>query len=141
MTEASRQGSVRPGAYGSAWFAHRSQRQVAHVEVRSLSYKGSLRDGRKTLFQFSDQFRDFVRLEVLEVPIDTLSLAAIEEVRRDILYVATGSGMGPGTLEALQANLARLHASGSVMVSGADANAAGDRYAARHAELAAAAPC
>jgi hypothetical protein len=76
------------------------------------------------------------RLVVLEAPIDALSLAAIERVRADTLYVATGGGMGPGTIEALQEALARLHAAGGVLVSATDANAAGDRYAARHAEMA-----
>ena len=76
---------------------------------------------------------------MLEAPIDALSLAAIERVRSDTLYVSTGGGMGPGTLDALQTALARLRAVGGVLVSATDANTAGDRYAARHAELAAAA--
>ena len=46
--------------------------------------------------------------------------------------------MGPGTIEALTEILNRLAATPDAMVaSAADANTAGDRYAARHAELAA----
>jgi Toprim-like len=45
--------------------------------------------------------------------------------------------MGPGTVAAIQALLARLREAGGVLVSGTDANAAGDRYAERHAALAA----
>ena len=102
-------------------------------------YKGSLRGGLKTLFQFGDADDQARRIAVLEAPIDALSLAAIERVRSDTLYVSTGGGMGPGTLDALQTALARLRAVDGVLVSAADANTAGDRYAARHAALAAAA--
>src|SRR5271165_4096864 len=71
-------------------------------------------------------------------PIDALSLAAIEHCRSDTLYVATGGGMGPGTIEALQQLLRRLAAlPNAEIASAADANAAGDRYAERHAALAA----
>jgi hypothetical protein len=129
LTEASRQDAVRLGSYRSAWLAYRWHGEVSHVEVRSPTFKGSLRGGRKTLFQFGNPADGFVRLAVLEAPIDALSLAAIEQVRSDTLYTATGGGMGPGTIEA----------AGGVLVSGADANAVGDRYAARHAELAGAA--
>jgi hypothetical protein len=45
--------------------------------------------------------------------------------------------MGPGTLDALHTTLTRLHQAAGVLVSAADANVAGDRYAARHAALAA----
>ncbi len=139
LMEAAGQDAVRLGAYGSAWFAHVSQGQVTHVEIRSPTFKGSLTGGRKTLFRFGLAGDRFTRLAVLEAPIDALSLAAIEQIRRDTLYVATGGGMGPGTLEALQRALDHLAPSAGVLVSAADANAAGDRYAARHAELAAAA--
>ncbi len=67
----------------------------------------------------------------------TLSLAAIEQSRTDTLYVATGGGMGPGTVDALKAILPMLREVGGVLVSAADANSAGDRYAERHAAIAA----
>ena len=48
--------------------------------------------------------------------------------------------MGPGTIQALEQELARIASlPDAVMLSATDANAAGERYAARHAELAAAA--
>jgi hypothetical protein len=136
LEAAARQDCVRLGSYGSAWFAHRWNGVVTHVETRSRTYKGSLRGGRKTLFQFgiADQA---CRAAVLEAPIDALSLAAIEHMRADTLYVATGGGMGPGTLDALRTTLTRLRRVAGVLVSAADANAAGDRYADRHAALAA----
>ena len=79
----------------------------------------------------------FTRLAVLEAPIDALSLAAIERVR------ATPSTWRPaaawGLARSRPGAASRAHAARGVLVSAADANAAGDRYAARHAELAAAA--
>jgi len=77
---------------------------------------------------------------VCEAPIDALSLAALEGVRADTLYVATTGGMGPLTLACLDALLQELAARpGSVLVAATDADQAGDRYAARLAELALAA--
>ena len=108
LTAAARQDCIRLGAYGSAWFAHRCEGAVSHVEIRSSTFKRSLRGGRKALFQFGEAGAAFRRLAVLEAPVDALSLAAIEQRRADTLYVATGGGMGPGTMEALQAILTRL---------------------------------
>ena len=134
---ASEADAVRDGAYGSAWFAHRDEAgQVCHVEVRGPDFKGSLRGGTKTLFRLAGGPSP-TRLAVLEAPIDALSLTAIENVRRDTTYVATGGGIGPGTLEALRALLTGLQAAGSVLVSAADANKAGDRFANQHQALAA----
>ena len=81
---------------------------------------------------------DVRRVAITEGPTDALSLAVLEGSRPDTLYVATGGGMGPGTLGTLQTILARLATVPDALVaSAADANAAGDRYAERHAELAA----
>jgi hypothetical protein len=139
LNAAAKQDCVRRSAYGSAWFAHRRDGVVTQVEIRNRTYKGSLRGGLKTLFQFGDADDQARRIAVLEAPIDALSLAVIERVRSDTLYVSTGGGMGPGTLDALQTALVRRRAVDGVVVSAAGANTAGDRYAARHAELAAAA--
>ncbi len=73
---------------------------------------------------------------MLEAPIDALSLAALENIRRDTIYVATGGGIGPGTIDALRAVLTGLRAAGSVLVSAADANTAGDRFASQHQTIA-----
>jgi Toprim-like/Protein of unknown function (DUF3991) len=138
LTAAIAQDVVREGYYGSAWFAHRTDGAVSHVEVRGPDYKGSLAGGHKTLFVFGRANEDLRRVAITEGPIDALSLDALEGSRRDTLYVATGGGMGPGTLGALQAMLARLATIPDALIaSAADANTAGDRYAERHAELAA----
>ncbi len=132
------QDAVREGHYGSAWFAHRDGKTVSHIEVRGPDYKGSLAGGRKTLFAFSRAGEACRRLAVAEAPIDALSLAAIEGIRSDTLYVATGGGMGPSTLSAIETLLARTATDPDArLVSAADANTAGDRYAACHAEIAA----
>ena len=136
--------AVREGFYGSAWFAHRRDGAVSHIEVRGPAFKGALRGGAKTLFRFgrAQGGQGASRLAIAEAPIDALSLAAIEDVRADTLYVATGGGTGPGTVAALETEMravAAVSAPAAVIISATDADAAGERYAARHAALAAAA--
>ena len=110
--------------------------RVSHVEIRGPTFKGSLTGGHKTLFRFR-RAQGQRRLAIAEAPIDALSLAVLEDMRADTLYVATGGGMGPGTIAALTAILDELAAHpGAMVASAVDANTAGDRYAARHAELA-----
>ncbi|MGA8191901.1 MAG: DUF3991 domain-containing protein, partial [Acetobacteraceae bacterium] len=94
---------ARDGPFGSAWFAHRGgDGSVTHVEIRGPDYKGSLNGGTKTLFRFGWAGKGVCRLAVTEAPIDALSLAAIEGVRPDTLYLATGGGTGPGTVAAMR---------------------------------------
>ena len=140
LAAASQADAVREGPYGSAWFAHRDESgSVSHIEIRGPEFKGAVRGGRKTLFRLAGG-RQPTRLAVTEAPIDALSLAALEELRADTLYVATGGGMGPGTHPgAARALSAIAGVPDAVLHSATDANAAGERYAARHAELAAAA--
>ena len=130
IEDAAGQDAIREGHRGSAWFAHRDAGQVSHVEVRGPNYKGSLRGGRKTLFRYSPAHGRAHRLAIAEAPIDALSLAVLEERQLDTLYVGTGGGMGPGTIEALQAIIADLVGNpDALVVSATDANVAGDRYA------------
>ncbi len=131
--------AVREGFRGSAWFAHRRHGCVCHVEARGPDWKGSLTGGTKTLFPFGAYSTATRRAAVTEAPIDALSLALIEGCRADTLYVATGGGMGPGTITALQALIARLATLPDAQLAIAtDANAAGDRYAEQIAALGAA---
>ena len=128
---------AREGYRGSAWFAHRCDQTVSHIEVRGPDCKTSLTGGRKTLFRFGGA-GEVTRLAIVEAPIDALSLAAIERGRSDTLYVATGGGMGPGTIDALHQLFRKLATLPKAeIVSATDANAAGDRYAERHTALAA----
>ena len=113
---------------------------VSHVEIRGPDFKGSLRGGTKTLFRLGRAGEGVCRLAVTEAPIDAMSLAAIEGLRRDTLYVATGGGMGPGTIQALETELQAIAQSPTALLaSGADANRAGEAYARQHADLALAA--
>ena len=137
LVAAAEQDNIRDGAYSSAWFAHRDQGKVTHVEVRGPGFKGSLKAGHKTLFRLQFGAAVITRLIITEAPIDALSIAALEGRRPDTLYVATGGGMGPGTLSALRSICSDLSVqSGSSVESAADANHAGDRYAEHHAEIA-----
>jgi hypothetical protein len=136
VSAAAKQDCLRLGSYRTAWLAHHCNGAVTHVEIRSRTYKGSLRGGVKTLFRFGPVDGAFTRAAVFEAPIDALSLAAIEQVRPDTVYVATGGGIGPGTLAALHMTLRRLHEVGGALVSAADANVAGDRHAMLHEALA-----
>ena len=141
LRTAAEQDAVRQGAYRTAWFAHRQDGAdsiISHVEIRGPDYKGSLNGGCKTLFRFGRIGQGVSRLAVTEAPIDAMSLAAIENLRPDTIYVATGGGMGPGSISAIEAALLAIaiHPD-ALLVSGADANKAGDIYGQRHACLAA----
>lgn len=139
LTAASQCDVIREGPRGSAWFAHRDPAGlVIHVDVRGPTYKGSLTGGCKSLFCFphGKQARHG-RFVLAEAAIDALSRAAIESLRKDTIYAATGGGMGPRTIAALEALLLALKGSPNALLeSAADANPAGDRYAARHQAIA-----
>ncbi len=130
---------LREGAYGSPWFAHRDEAgAVTHVEIRAATYRGSLAGGVKTLFRFPGGDPPFSRLVLAEAPIDALSIAALEDIRPHTLYAATGGGMGRATIEAIERILAGMAGiRDAIFCSAADANQAGERYAARHEKLAA----
>jgi hypothetical protein len=132
---------VREGFYGSGWFAHRDDDgAVSHIEVRGPDFKGSLRGGTKVLFRFGAAAEPPRRMAVAEAPIDALSLAAIDDLRSDTIYLATDGGMGPSTLSAIRGGLAAIVATGGgVLCSAVDANTAGERYAVQHFKLAEAA--
>ena len=131
---------LREGYKDSAWFAHRHDGAITHIEVRGPGFKGSLRGGRKTLFRLQGAATTHKRLVITEAPIDALSVAAIEGLRTDTLYAATGGAMGPDTIAVIKSLLGQmLQLPGALLASATDANRAGERYAARHAELAAAA--
>jgi hypothetical protein len=137
LEAADRADILRKEPYGSAWFAHRDDANtVTHVEIRGPDFKGSLQGGTKSLFRLSRAAPRHSRVVITEAPIDALSVAAIEGIRADTLYVATGGGMGPGTVQAIERLLGQMTQYPDALFAGAtDANRAGERYAARHAEL------
>ena len=133
------QGLVREGPDGSAWFAHRADDgSLTGIEMRGPKWRGFSAASEKSLFRLSGSIASPSRLAVTEAPIDALSLAALEGPRADTFYLATAGGMGPGTVAALQALLARLATEPATQLVGAtDAGLAGDRYALFLVELAA----
>lgn len=132
---------VREGPYGSAWFAHRDEPdRVSHIEIRGPDFRGSLRGGTKVLFRLQGSPEPSRRLAIAEAPINALSLAAVEQIRTDTLYLATGGGMGPATLRAIEVLLAALAPlPDACCCSATDDDAASERYATRHRALAEAA--
>lgn len=138
---AARADAVREGPYASAWFAHRDEKGVlTGIEMRGPNYRGFSEDGDKTLFRLQPGSEPPTRLAVLEAPIDAMSLAALEGLRRDTLYVATAGGMGPGTITCLEREIAALSKRpGGVLVAATDADIQGEKYAARLTAMAEAA--
>jgi hypothetical protein len=131
-------GILREGPAGSAWFAHVNDAGlVAHVDIRGPTYKGSLAGGAKSLFRMPPLAQIFPRLVLAEAAIDALSVAAFEGLRADTLYAASGGGMGPGTIDALEALLVAMSTlPGALFCSATDANGPGDCFAERHQSLA-----
>ena len=137
--------AIREGAYGTAWFAHRDEAGVlTGFDMRGPEFRGFAKGGDKTLFRLPGWIpsRDVRprRLAVAEAPIDALSLAAVEGLHGDTLYVATTGGMGPGTVRALDLLLTEMASLPDALLAMAtDNDAPGERYAASLAERAAAA--
>ena len=135
-------GGIREGGYGSAWFAHRDQNgRLTGFEMRGPNYRGFSSGGGKTLFRWlaprSGTSGILPRLAVLEASIDALSMAAIEGMRTDTLYVSTTGGMGPATVAALETLLqAMTSAPGAVLIAATDADEPGCRYAGYLADIA-----
>ena len=138
-------GVLREGPCASAWFAHRNHAgQLTGIEMRGPEYRGFSPGGNKSLFRLpgclASSAVPVTRLVVAEAPIDAMSLAAIERLRIDSLYVATAGGMGPETIVALGLQLQDLAAEpAGVLVAATDADRPGDGYAARLEEMAVAA--
>ena len=104
--------AVREGPYGSAWFAHRDHAGVlTGIDMRGPDWRGFSQQSDKSLFRLPGGTGRLARLAVCEAPIDALSLAALEALRADTLYVATTGGMGPRTLACLDALLRASRAS------------------------------
>jgi len=131
--------AVREGPRGSAWFAHRDHAGVlTGIDMRGPDWRGFSKSSDKSLFRLPGGTDLLTRLAVCEAPIDALSLAALEGLRADTLYVSTTGGMGPLTLACLQALLQDLAAQPEgVLAAATDADAAGERYAAHLMAMAA----
>lgn len=127
VLQAIREGVLREGPFGSMWAAHAdSEGRVVGWEERGPEWRGFSTGGSKVLFCLGP--KDAGRLCVTEAAIDAMSLAALEGLREQTLYLSTGGGWSPATDAALGALAARP---GVTLVAATDANSQGDDYAER----------
>ena len=134
---------LREGVRGTVWFAHRDHAGgLTGIEMRGPAFRGFSRGDTKSLFRLpGSASRDVrpVRLVVTEAPIDALSLALLEGLRGDSLYVATAGGMGPLTVACLERLIGELAPQpGAELVAAADADPGGECCAEMLATMAAA---
>ncbi|AZO07751.1 DUF3991 domain-containing protein [Mesorhizobium sp. M3A.F.Ca.ET.080.04.2.1] len=125
-------GSLREGPHGSMWAAHvDADGAVAGWEERGPDWRGFATGGAKVLFRLGRP--EALRLCVTEAAIDAMSLAALENLRPDTLYLSTGGGWSPATDEAIRALAAKPEIQ---LVAATDNNRQGDVYACRLLALA-----
>jgi hypothetical protein len=128
---------LREGPYGSMWAAHTdSDGAVTGWEERGPDWRGFATGGAKVLFRFGRP--DAARLCVTEAAIDGMSLAALERLRADTLYLSTGGGWSPTTDTAIRGLFERP---GVQLVAATDNNRQGDVYAGRLLAVAAGMGC
>lgn len=126
------QNVLKEGPYGSMWAAHTdATRIVTGWEERGAEWRGFATGGGKLLFRLGPQQAS--RICITEAAIDTMSLAALENIRSDTLYASTGGGWSPATEAALRALGEQPDAR---LVAATDANPQGEVFVARLRELA-----
>jgi len=114
------------------WAAHTDNAGiVTGWEARGPQYRGFAFGGTKVLFRLGPVTA--LRLAITEAAIDAMSLAAIEGLRDDTLYLSTGGGWSPSTKAALQKIASRPEA---LLVAATDANPQGEMFAERLRALA-----
>lgn len=128
---------LREGPHGSMWAAHgNAVGEVTGWEERGPDWRGFATGGAKVLFRLGAPYPQ--RLCVTEAAIDAMSLAALEDLRPDTLYLSTGGGWAPATAAAIRMLVGRL---GVELVAATDNNKQGDVYAGRLLGLAEEAGC
>lgn len=124
IREAVEQDCLREGPHGSMWAAHTNDAGgVTGWEERGPDWRGFATGGAKELFRLGAAAAR--RICVTEAAIDAISLAAIEGLRHDSLYVSTGGGWSPATEAALHAIAARRD---TLLVAATDSNLQGDVF-------------
>jgi len=122
-----RNGRLREGPHGSMWAAHfDGVGVVTGWEERGAEWRGFASGGAKVLFRFG--VLDARRFCVTEAAIDAMSLAELEGVRDDSLYLSTGGGWAPASAAAIRDLAARESA---LLIAATDNNAQGEVYAGR----------
>lgn len=133
LAVAVQQDLLREGPHGSMWAAHRDDGgSLLGWEERGLQWRGFATGGAKELFRLGPSAA--ARVCVTEAAIDAMSLAAIQVLRPDTLYVSTGGGWSPASEQAIRRLAERP---GSRLVAATDNNRQGDVYADRICAIAA----
>jgi hypothetical protein len=128
---------LREGPQGSMWAAHLDNDGViSGWEERGPNWRGFSNGGNTVLFRLGSV--NASRLCVTEAAIDAMSLAAIEDLQPNSLYLSTGGGWAPETEIAIRAMIARL---GTRLIAATDNNRQGDVYASRLETIARQAGC
>ena len=128
---------VREGPHGSMWARHVDRQcRMTGWEERGPDWRGFSAGGSKALFRFGNQRAG--RICVTEAAIDAMSLAGLESMRPDSLYVSTGGGWSPCTVAEIEhaANAADMH-----LVAATDANPQGEAFADRIRQIATSMGC
>lgn len=132
-----RQDRLREGPHGSMWAAHVDGDGVlTGWEERGPEWRGFSSGGGKVLFGLGPI--GAIRLCVTEAAIDAMSLAAIESLRSDSLYLSTGGGWAPATETAIRTLATQPD---TQLIAATDNNAQGEVYAGRIEAIAVAASC
>ncbi|ODT14582.1 MAG: hypothetical protein ABS35_34275 [Kaistia sp. SCN 65-12] len=130
-------GVLREGPHGSMWAAHIDEDgAITGWEERGPDWRGFATGGTKVLFRLGRA--DALRLCVTEAAIDAMSLAALEGLRADTLYLSTGGGWSPAADMAIRVLVARTDVQ---LVAASDNNKQGDIYAYRLRAIAAESGC
>lgn len=137
LKEAVAREKLREGPYGSMWAAHTAASgALAGWEERGPQWRGFATGGAKELFRLGAA--EPSRVCVTEAAIDAMSLAAVEGLRADTVYVSTGGGWAPATEEAIRVLAGRP---GILVVAATDRNAQGDVFAGKVQAIAAQTGC
>jgi hypothetical protein len=132
MVAAMSQDLLREGPQGSVWAAHLDDEgTLVGWEERGPNWRGFATGGVKTLFRLGDP--GACRICVTEAAIDAMSLAALESLRPDTLYLSTGGGWSPATDLAI-ATLARRP--NTLLIAATDNDRQGTMFAGRLAAIA-----
>ncbi len=127
-----RQDLLREGPQGSMWAVHvDGAGMVTGWEERGPQWRGFAAGGTKVLFCLGSSQAH--RICVTEAAIDAMSLAAIEGMSNETVYVSTGGGWSPATDAALRLLADRPSAH---LVAATDANVQGEVFAGRLRALA-----
>ncbi len=133
LAAAVQQDLLREGPHGSMWAAHCGEEgALLGWEERGPQWRGFATGGAKELFRLGPSAAR--RICITEAAIDAMSLAAIEVMRPDTLYVSTGGGWSPASEQAVRRLAERP---GARLVAATDNNRQGDVYADRIRPIAA----